>query len=118
MYLSFRPIFVIGVRISNVKSHYFQSKYLGRKFSYTPHNPSDGEIWQHIQKLDQTGMELIEKLNLTDFHGYLRSTNNTICGRYPISLLLAVSRFKKCISSYIILFSLYIDRQSNRHQKS
>ena len=35
-------------------------------------------------------MELIEKLNLTDFHAYLRATDNTICGRYPISLLLAV----------------------------
>jgi len=35
-------------------------------------------------------MELIETLNLNDFHAYLRSTDNTICGRYPISLLLAV----------------------------
>lgn len=62
----------------------------GRRFSYTPHNPSDGEIWQHIEKLDHQGMELIEKLNLADFHAYLRATDNTICGRYPISLLLAV----------------------------
>ena len=36
-------------------------------------------------------MDLIEKLNLADFHRYLRETDNTICGRYPISLLLAVS---------------------------
>jgi predicted class III extradiol MEMO1 family dioxygenase len=35
-------------------------------------------------------MELIETLNLNDFNAYLRSTDNTICGRYPISLLLAV----------------------------
>jgi predicted class III extradiol MEMO1 family dioxygenase len=35
-------------------------------------------------------MELIEKMSLPDFHAYLRSTDNTICGRYPISLLLAV----------------------------
>jgi len=62
----------------------------GRRFSYTPHNPADGEIWQHIEKLDHQGMDLIEKLNLQDFHKYLRSTDNTICGRYPISLLLAV----------------------------
>jgi len=61
----------------------------GRRFSYTPHNPADGEIWQHIEKLDHKGMDLIEKMNLTDFHAYLRSTDNTICGRYPISLLLA-----------------------------
>jgi AmmeMemoRadiSam system protein B len=62
----------------------------GRRFSYTPHNPADGEIWQHIEKLDHQGMELIEKMNLADFNVYLRSTDNTICGRYPISLLLAV----------------------------
>lgn len=35
-------------------------------------------------------MDLIEKLNLAEFHKYLRATDNTICGRYPISLLLAV----------------------------
>lgn len=64
---------------------------LGRRFSYTPHNPADGEIWQHIEKLDHQGMELIEKMNLQEFHSYLRSTDNTICGRYPISLLLAVN---------------------------
>ena len=76
--------------------HFLPSKnplflFVGRRFSYTPHNPADGEIWQYIEKLDHRGMELIEKMNLVDFHTYLRSTDNTICGRYPISLLLAVS---------------------------
>lgn len=62
----------------------------GRRFSYTPHNPADGEIWQHIEKLDHQGMDLIETMNLQEFQKYLRATDNTICGRYPISLLLAV----------------------------
>jgi AmmeMemoRadiSam system protein B len=62
----------------------------GRRFSYQPQNAADGEIWQHIEKLDHQGMELIEKMNLAEFHKYLRATDNTICGRYPISLLLAV----------------------------
>jgi predicted class III extradiol MEMO1 family dioxygenase len=48
-------------------------------------------------------MELIEKMNLPDFHAYLRSTDNTICGRYPISLLLAVDIFNT-ISIYILKF--------------
>lgn len=64
--------------------------FQGRRFSYTPHNPADGEIWQHIEKLDHQGMNLIEKMSLPEFHSYLRATDNTICGRYPISLLLAV----------------------------
>ena len=80
---------------------------LGRRFSYQPHNPADGEIWQHIEKLDHQGMELIEKMNLADFHKYLRATDNTICGRYPISLLLAVSRnllFDECEDEIIFRF--------------
>ncbi|CAF1097616.1 unnamed protein product [Adineta steineri] len=70
----------------------------GRRFSYNPHDPADGEIWQFIEKLDHKGMELIEKMSLPDFHNYLRSTDNTICGRYPISLLLAtIDQAKKVI---------------------
>ncbi len=88
IYLLSHRIFVIGVdNICLVLNNHFFS---GRRFSYTPHNPADGEIWQHIEKLDHKGMELIEKMNLADFHSYLRSTDNTICGRYPISLLLSV----------------------------
>ena len=52
-------------------------------------------------------MELIEKMNLADFHKYLRATDNTICGRYPISLLLAVSRnllFDECEDEIIFRF--------------
>ncbi|CAF1492000.1 unnamed protein product, partial [Adineta ricciae] len=71
----------------------------GRRFSYQPHNPADGEIWQHIEKLDHQGMELIEKMNLADFHKYLRATDNTICGRYPISLLLATMEQAKRVVS-------------------
>lgn len=47
-------------------------------------------------------MELIEKLSLPEFHSYLRSTDNTICGRYPISLLLAVSFLFKIIENFVI----------------
>ncbi|CAF0928989.1 unnamed protein product [Rotaria sordida] len=32
----------------------------GRKFSYTQHNPSDGKIWQYMEKLEYTGMKIIE----------------------------------------------------------
>jgi len=94
----------------------------GRKFSYTPYTPSDGEIWQYIQKLDHQGMELIEKMNLTDFHGYLRSTDNTICGRYPISVLLStLEQAKKVMSAtelpkFFMQFVKYA--QSNQVKKS
>ncbi|CAF4320094.1 unnamed protein product [Rotaria sp. Silwood2] len=94
----------------------------GRRFSYTPHNPADGEIWQYIEKLDHKGMELIEKLNLPDFHTYLRSTDNTICGRYPISLLLAtIEQSKKVVpSSQFPKFSMQFVKyaQSSHVKKS
>lgn len=98
---------VIGVR-STVVLRFLSTfvECLGRRFSYTPQDPSDGEIWQHIEKLDHQGMELIEKLNLTDFHAYLRSTDNTICGRYPISLLLAVSVEHRLCWTFALMFIL------------
>lgn len=34
-------------------------------------------------------MEIIETLNPTDFRSYLEKYGNTICGRNPISVLLA-----------------------------
>jgi MEMO1 family protein len=35
------------------------------------------------------GMEIIESLNASDFRSYLQQYGNTICGRNPISVLLA-----------------------------
>jgi len=67
-------------------------------------------------------MELIEKMNLNDFHAYLRSTDNTICGRYPISLLLAtMEQAKKVVPSnelpkFYMQFVKYA--QSSRVKKS
>ena len=36
-------------------------------------------------------MELIERLDPIEFGDYLRQYQNTICGRYPIGILLNVS---------------------------
>jgi predicted class III extradiol MEMO1 family dioxygenase len=90
--------------------------FSGRRFSYTPQNPADGEIWQYIEKLDHKGMELIEKMNLADFHSYLRSTDNTICGRYPISLLLAVCFEYHLLMYYICIFRQLIKLKRSFHQ--
>lgn len=59
----------------------------GKRFSYMYKDPS-GPIHESIERLDRRGMELIEKLDLKEFERYLQETQNTICGRYPIQLLL------------------------------
>lgn len=62
----------------------------GERFDFTYFDEKCGEIWRSIEELDKTGMDLIEKLNPVNFKNYLNSTNNTICGRHPISVLLNI----------------------------
>ncbi len=40
--------------------------------------------------MDRDGMELIENHSLQGFLDYIKDTKNTICGRNPIQLLLAI----------------------------
>ncbi|CAF2435923.1 unnamed protein product [Rotaria sp. Silwood2] len=65
-------------------------------------------MWQYMEKLYHQKMKLIEKMNLSDFQNYLRSTYNTIWGRYPISLLLAIIEQSKNIISANILPKCFI----------
>jgi len=62
----------------------------GERFSYTYYDEKCGEIWKSIEDLDKQGMDLIEKLKPVDFKNYLNKTENTICGRHPISVLLNI----------------------------
>lgn len=50
----------------------------------------DSDISQSIERLDREGMTLIEQQSLEGFKAYLKDTKNTICGRNPITLLLAL----------------------------
>jgi len=61
----------------------------GRRFSFTPYDPSCGEIWESIERMDKEGMHIIETQDLVSFKSYLSRTKNTICGRNPIILLLS-----------------------------
>lgn len=49
-------------------------------------------------------MQLIERLNPQGFAEYLENTNNTICGRHPIALLLhtiAAAQRIKCTLKFV-----------------
>ncbi|XP_053211871.1 protein MEMO1-like [Panonychus citri] len=60
----------------------------GSRFKYQYYDPSWGEIYQSIQKLDEMGMKIIEKTSPKEFTSYLKDYGNTICGRHPIGVLL------------------------------
>ena len=61
----------------------------GRRFGYQPTSPPL-PIHRAIQQMDEEGMAVVEAGGSDTWRDYLRRTENTVCGRYPIGLLLAV----------------------------
>ncbi|KAJ2161084.1 hypothetical protein GGF46_001755 [Coemansia sp. RSA 552] len=51
--------------------------------------PAGAPIWESIQALDTAGMAAVARLDHAKFKQYLDETQNTICGRHPIGVLLA-----------------------------
>ena len=65
----------------------------GDRFSYTPYphrekNDTINEVYEYIEYLDRTGMDLIALQRPGAFADYLREYSNTICGRHPIAVWL------------------------------
>jgi MEMO1 family protein len=63
----------------------------GERFGYSPVNVDGkgGDIWQGIERLDREGMAACRSCSRSTFSSYLMRTKNTVCGRFPISCLLA-----------------------------
>lgn len=62
----------------------------GSRFRYQYLIDSTVPIHESIKRLDHQGMELIESKDHKRFSTYLKSFQNTICGRHPIGVLLGV----------------------------
>ena len=62
----------------------------GRGFDFMHQFDDEPIIHRSIERLDRQGMDLIESHSLANFTQYLDSTKNTVCGRHPIQLLLAL----------------------------
>lgn len=60
----------------------------GTRFRYTMRT-HDLPIWRSIERLDHEGMEIIEMGDHAEFCRYQYRTENTICGRHPIGVLMA-----------------------------
>lgn len=61
----------------------------GTRFRYTRVDRQSEYIWQSIERMDREGMSIIESGDHAAFCSYLRRTENTICGRHPIGVLLS-----------------------------
>ena len=64
----------------------------GKRFDFVHRFPSEPplKIHESISKLDHIGMNLIEKHDLPGFLAYMKEYKNTICGRMPLIVLLAI----------------------------
>ncbi|KAJ2721453.1 hypothetical protein GGI07_003966 [Coemansia sp. Benny D115] len=51
--------------------------------------PHGTPIWESIRRLDSDGMQAVAQMDHRAFSRYLDETENTICGRHPIGVLLA-----------------------------
>mmetsp|Transcript_4930 Transcript_4930/g.10235 ORF Transcript_4930/g.10235 Transcript_4930/m.10235 type:complete len:318 (+) Transcript_4930:150-1103(+) len=77
----------------------------GKRFRYMPYDSNDGEIYQHIEKLDRRGMDLIANQDIQGFNNYISETRNTICGRHPIGVMLNALHFAS--HDYNVTFTQY-----------
>jgi len=84
----------------------------GKRFNYQYYNKEDGDIYQSIEKLDTRGMSLIEEHSASGFTKYLEETENTICGRHPIGVLLNVINNSKSAASLKTKFVKYAQSES------
>ena len=67
----------------------------GRNFGYTYYDKKFDNIWESIQDLDQQALDIIEEINSEKLEKYFKKTKNTICGRNPIILNLAIIELYK-----------------------
>lgn len=88
----------------------------GKRFDFTYYKKEDGEIHQSIEKLDKEGIRLIEEHNTKGFADYLNKTDNTICGRHPIAVLLNTIASSKYAGKLVTKFTKYA--QSSQVTKS
>lgn len=77
----------------------------GSRFNYMHHDKKHGPIYKSIEALDKMGMDIIEIGDPDAFKKYLLETDNTICGRHPISVFLHM--VKNCSAKITIRFLRY-----------
>ncbi|KAI6213985.1 MEMO1 family protein [Aphelenchoides besseyi] len=87
----------------------------GSRFHYTPHSTSSPKpIHEQIALLDQRAMEAIATLTPPVFNEYLKETQNTICGRNPICVLLQAAEYFRQMNNHKAELRFLKYSQSNK----
>eukprot|EP00792_Barthelona_sp_PAP020_P013080 TRINITY_DN807_c0_g1_i1.p1 TRINITY_DN807_c0_g1~~TRINITY_DN807_c0_g1_i1.p1 ORF type:complete len:285 (+),score=88.64 TRINITY_DN807_c0_g1_i1:163-1017(+) len=68
--------------------------YGARNFDFAPKPKNNQKVFELIENLDRQGIDLICDNDFRGFKEYLGKTGNTICGKIPILLLLALFELK------------------------
>lgn len=61
----------------------------GARFAFNRVDREGGQIWESIERLDRKGMRCIEGGIHAQYAQYQRQTENTVCGRHPIGVLMS-----------------------------
>ncbi|CAD6186598.1 unnamed protein product [Caenorhabditis auriculariae] len=87
----------------------------GDRFSFSPFDRNSGvPIFEQISSLDHAGMKAIESLNPSVFNEYLKKTQNTICGRNPILVMLQAADQYRKMNNHTHEFRFLNYSQSNK----
>ncbi|VDN04723.1 unnamed protein product [Thelazia callipaeda] len=87
----------------------------GNRFHFTSYDSSSGvPIFEQIAAMDKEGMDIISSLDPAAFGKYLKRTQNTICGRNPISVLLYAAEYFRQMNSHRAEFVFLKYAQSNQ----
>ncbi len=80
--------------------------HYGPQFDYMPFGPTQ-QATRAIQKLDFTIMQHLFNPSLTDFLKILKQTKATVCGKYPLAILLALLENKAlgAVQPHLIAYS-------------
>jgi len=71
-------------------------------------------IHEQISNLDQRGMDAIATLEPSVFNDYLKKTQNTICGRNPICVMLQAAEHFRQQNNHTAEFRFLKYSQSNK----
>uniref|UniRef100_A0A914CIG5 Protein MEMO1 n=1 Tax=Acrobeloides nanus TaxID=290746 RepID=A0A914CIG5_9BILA len=87
----------------------------GNRFRFTPHDPHSGKmIHEQIAAMDRQGMDAISAMDPHLFSDYLKKTQNTICGRNPICVMLQAAEHFRQMNNHTGEFRFLKYSQSNK----
>uniref|UniRef100_H2VKE0 Protein MEMO1 n=1 Tax=Caenorhabditis japonica TaxID=281687 RepID=H2VKE0_CAEJA len=118
-----------AVTYGNIFAHYMEDPknlfvissdfcHWGNRFHFTPHEHNGVPIYEQITRMDRDGMNAIETLNPAVFNDYLKKTQNTICGRNPILIMLQAAEHFRLSNNHTHEFQFLNYTQSNKVRSS